>query len=46
MCKEVYGFEITLPPLGDSVGSLKVWMRLMRTKAEEGRAMLRAREGF
>ena len=46
MCKEVYGFEITLPPLGDSVGSLKAWMRLMRTKAEEGRAMVKAREEF
>ena len=32
MCKEIYDFDIRLPPLGGSVSSLKSWMRAMRTK--------------
>lgn len=43
MCKEIYDFDIRLPPLGGSVSSLKSWMRAMRTKADEGREARRAR---
>ena len=43
LCREIYGFEIELPPLDTSVANLKAWMRIMRKKAEEGREERKAR---
>ena len=43
LCREIYGFEIELPPLDTSVANLKAWMRTMRKKAEEGREERKAR---